>query len=1443
MPFPFYNVGAPTQLTKNSITNTATSLGLRDFLLNRNLSPRYPQLSTSLNGSPRIGEPVLETSINGNSNVIPIGLPLEVEGLNNYNTAILPNKFKNDDGISPTLLNIDDIQTIQGVFGSVDYPQGTQSYPISATQDVSNFGLLGKTEFAEFRKKITLYNQYLDASKQLDVSDYISLQPVEINRQIKGYLDEYGALNVGDSGSVEAANIIGSILNGQGLGFAKAGIVTNFDIRSSLAGRVLGAVGAINDTKLGMIGAQQLALSLANNAAFNTQQNILGALNVSDNMLSIAKGNGTTGFRPNYKITIPSSTAGQVFDYTASILGFTVPRSYLSDAGSIFTSEYSSGNIERANAMIENTGKGQVVALITNANANLIGTGEYDNPDNTPFRSGYAPGYLNNKGEKAINPNLYAFYNSDKATIYNFIAQPSDPKNVIPEISYQRDKMVSDYGFKSPEETFTGPRGNVGYNNRKISDVGFTWTTGNGDAVNASTEFDELIEGEDLHTKKSLLFKTQKLFNSVGMKSIVSVKGEMGQTSSQIQTANADGISKGSAVLSGSLYNANGVVDKGANAENTFCRSWTTLNRYDTVSKMVRKSGLNATVPYRFQTINSTLDDNGFPKIAPYTTDIQNDPAKGTKTNPKNYMFSIENLAWQDDIADLPPVEIGSGDLTTGKRGRIMWFPPYNIQFSETSSVDWETNKFIGRGEPIYTYNNTERSGNLSFSIIVDHSSYMNSFRGTNGPEDNYVASFVAGCVEPSIAFADKLTVSNESSNGNNLNLFPQKVEIEPEVPPVNFSVYYPNDVYDILTITDLGYENGLQNDFNNGNAIVGTTKIDYSNDGKGTGFGIGLIRGQVTPQKDSDGGPISPETFSTYYDGYNYGLNGSLKVDPNGPVYSGLSDPAFLPALENYLETKGVYCTITIQSYASPQGVKETNDILAQKRTESIYNYLNANLNISNKTNRLKVIKTSKALTGTGCKVDGNSDEQQCKLDRKSDVSFAFSPELAQQDTITPNGVNQAPQQNRRINTKIINKLYDESNYFDKLADTDKFVFDSFREKIKYFHPSFHSMTPEGLNSRLTFLHQCTRQGPTLETLGAKNLAFGRPPICILRIGDFYNTKVIIDNLTIDYEPIVWDLNPEGIGVQPMIANVNLSIKFIGGSSLLGPINKLQNALSFNYYANTHVYDPRADYIAKKTERTGAAAGAAAGAGAGADVNTDLVDWEIVNGVSNVNVPEYRNVTIINTPVEPVTNQILANDVATGPTTPPPANVEPPAQLGSDKDIYLNGNLFARYSLNIDYTDKGDLTGDFYILDNNDLLNSEHVAKLQILSSGIGGAWVDIVSFTIAGPTTPNGIAGKGSFTTSNNNWRQILTDYTNNNKLNFRVIIPEWSMLFFNEFFYLPYDCPAEDYKYGDLLDSYDFENINNNPCLSCYPNPYTATKPVMINGIECPLSGTTT
>ncbi len=93
-----------------------------------------------------------------------------------------------------------------------------------------------------------------------------------------------------------------------------------------------------------------------------------------------------------------------------------------------------------------------------------------------------------------------------------------------------------------------------------------------------------------------------------------------------------------------------------------------------------------------------------------------------------------------------------------------------------------------------------------------------------------------------------------------------------------------------------------------------------------------------------------------------------------------------------------------------------------------------------------------------------------------------------------------------------------------------DSFLYESFRKKFKFFNPAFHSMTPEGLNSRLVFLNQCVRPGRTIPTRGeqpdtflkdkdAFNTNFGTPPVLILRIGDFYHTKIIPNGLQISYE------------------------------------------------------------------------------------------------------------------------------------------------------------------------------------------------------------------------------------------------------------------------------------------------------------------------------------
>ena len=229
---------------------------------------------------------------------------------------------------------------------------------------------------------------------------------------------------------------------------------------------------------------------------------------------------------------------------------------------------------------------------------------------------------------------------------------------------------------------------------------------------------------------------------------------------------------------------------------------------------------------------------------------------------------------------------------------------------------------------------------------------------------------------------------------------------------------------------------------------------------------------------------------------------------------------------------------------------------------------YLNANLN-------------NFSPLSYGCRQSTVSVEYdtQVKVDKPSNTSsLRMSPTGKVAGTKTKPPID--------LMKRIIMKTLSEEYYFKKLEETSPMIYSSLREKLRYFHPGFHSMTPEGLNSRLTFLQQCLRPGNTIPIKGlsdnsdinARNTTFGPPPVCVLRVGDFYNSKVVIRDLNIQFEENTWDLNPEGIGIQPMIADITIQLNFLGGHGLEKPIERLQNALSSNFFANTEMYDERSE-------------------------------------------------------------------------------------------------------------------------------------------------------------------------------------------------------------------------------------------------------------------------
>ena len=753
------------------------------------------------------------------------------------------------------------------------------------------------------------------------------------------------------------------------------------------------------------------------------------------------------------------------------------------------------------------------------------------------------------------------------------------------------------------------------------------------------------------------------------------------------------GLSRGNSVLKADANNG-----KKGDDYNPYCRVWTWHQAYKNYKDTMRPFSVSGTAleeDYNwkvFRSNNNLLKNEKRTKLQEYGVMYDNNgntnglvnitpSTKDGETNfdvsVKKCMFSIENLAWKGTYNSWNTSE--SNGLSQEQKGplggRIMWFPPYDLKFNETTTANWQTNDFIGRGEPIFTYANTVRSGTLSFKLLIDHPAILDYWErrdeksGTNSGIDDVKSKeqellrFFAGCSVLTAKGPKEEKVEEES-----------KAETDSAPTPVGprlvFDVYFPNNYSgkddwntDINPIDYLinGVATNLEEITLGG--IESTSKIPTDNqtqwlhDGqqvggyeiRGTGISIetsdesqriitevtsgarvyNLIKlenkssefkycyrvdtafideklkktssyantksamlnslNRITDITDKDATCV---TFTDIY----------VALNPNAEdLLDGFFNVEEVEICKEILQNKKI-TSIECLGEASCDGHAPNNTTLAKDRANTIKKWLEGKVKCDNITPSHK--------TNPQANCTGDADQETKRKQRKVRVtiyyedssiedasgtqmpvpesgtsgttSAVFSDKGEKRTNVQGNTPPKRPVDTPNNNIAL-GRYDNEARFFKRLTKEDPFVTRLISERIKNFDPVFHSMSPEGFNARLTFLNQCLRQGPTLSGVNsdyANNLAFGVPPVCVLRVGDFYNTKIIITNLNINYDPLSWDLNEEGIGVMPMIANIDISFNFIGGSDLGGPIQRLQNATSFNYYANASVYDNRAEEI-----------------------------------------------------------------------------------------------------------------------------------------------------------------------------------------------------------------------------------------------------------------------
>lgn len=736
---------------------------------------------------------------------------------------------------------------------------------------------------------------------------------------------------------------------------------------------------------------------------------------------------------------------------------------------------------------------------------------------------------------------------------------------------------------------------------------------------------------------------------------------------------------------------------------NPYCRVWTFHHQYSTFDKLIRpfydkENDIKDSRITDYQFNRSRLEDYG-------VRDKDNRLirfAPTTKNEIKNCMFSIENLAWKNERDGFKGHEDQRGPFG----GRIMWFPPYGLNFSENVSVNWSDSQFIGRGEKIYTYVNTERSGTLSFKLLIDHPSVLNLWREekSNNKEaseqgsvddvestEQRILRFFAGC--EAIEKAPEVEPQPKKEKETDV-IIPEEPKKEPILVPhkessaINFYVFYPNnysgvDDWNGSKVKPIEYLlNGIGCQKDKNGDIISDLSTPYTQSGyecgKGSGISCGLDTSK-TASTASNGTEIisykatnknggtnywgyrvderyKDEVFrniNSYIDKQNHSLNskGYTKLTnyhtdakgmlDEGTLYS-LADVAcaLMPQAKNVL--KGQYdegnvealkilfdeydvLSVHTNGFASSHGYVSNNNELNKHRAETVNRWLQSCMSSKFTKEKCKVEETkigpkmshnnandivAKVWRGAKCTIylekeelvekqrtNSSNDEESVrvgtqgyeddKIEGLTNVGAAATKSAVKYNTDKANSSYKEASDNVESSSKTKSNGYgNEYEFFDKLESKAPFLHNKIVDKIKYFDPAYHSITPEGYNARLTFLHQCTRQGATHSAMDlngtrtASNLSFGAPPICVLRIGDFYYTKIIIESLSINADDLTWDLNDEGIGVMPMIANIDITFKFLGGSDLSGPITRLQNAVSFNYYANTSVYDDRSELV-----------------------------------------------------------------------------------------------------------------------------------------------------------------------------------------------------------------------------------------------------------------------
>ena len=663
------------------------------------------------------------------------------------------------------------------------------------------------------------------------------------------------------------------------------------------------------DSFIARLGAQTLRREFEERIAAQIRQDTLGRANI----LNVTSGTDVVNIlsgivpiiEPVFTITVTANPILAATNFALRLGGSILPVSPI--PGSYFDQNVTLGQpttIQQLSNAFRQSGVGKFFNRLMGGGDtgsqimfNNMGAGQRSRLFKNIDLNRYKPNFPRNFFERVAGVLVGTVSDNSNFYVGNITSNPSkvfSPVGEVPVNQFGIEQQSPVYGPSELAQLYEGPGQSIRlgangptYGNGGGIEGGFTWVSpkyrGNagkkvgigGEIIPASSDSapsnlaSSYVDTESVGIplkEGSILDNTQRIIDSQpqGGRRLQHVGNAIDQVSKVFNDGYKE-MTKGSRVLQ---Y----VGDAGKEVGTEYCRVFAKDTPYLQYNDLQKQDGITTEGRrFSYSVLDKTYNLNIVPNKQEGGQGSTNIVGPINTAVAKKYMFSLENLAWKTSstpgfsTSDLPVCERGPNG------GRVMWFPPYELSFTESVSANWNPNDFLGRPEPIYTYKNTSRTGTLSWKIVVDHPSVLNVIvnkvlsNETNKTRINSILdSFFAGCRKYDVYELAKLYV--------NIN---------------------PNDLYELqqavntkqLTREQLEYTRQTLETGNN--SPNGGNGIPVSQSGGGgntqelfTPFeNFGLYFGNDEPK------PKTSINYTTEYDRYLAELNKTYKTKPTSGV------------------------------------------------------------------------------------------------------------------------------------------------------------------------------------------------------------------------------------------------------------------------------------------------------------------------------------------------------------------------------------------------------------------------------------------------------------------------------------------------------------------------------------------------------------------------------